>query len=72
MKNSYLKKLCRRLAKSQTGQSATEYMLILAIVVLGCVVAASHFLPAFQEGVDAMSARVKTHLSTDHTMEGSQ
>ncbi len=52
--------------KNQKGQSATEYMLIIAIVVLGLVAAASTLLPKFKQGVDALGDNVIKTLETTY------
>ncbi|OGQ04914.1 MAG: hypothetical protein A3F82_08530 [Deltaproteobacteria bacterium RIFCSPLOWO2_12_FULL_44_12] len=54
--------------KNQKGQSATEYMLIIAIVVLGLVAAASRLIPKFQDGVEELSNNVVETLRTTHDM----
>lgn len=60
-----MKKMFTWLRRSQKGQSATEYMLVIAIVVLGLVAAASKFLPVFQKSIDEMSKDVaKDYMAT--------
>ena len=46
----------------ESGQTATEYMLIISVVVLAVVAAAYVFVPKFQEGVDALGTKVMTIL----------
>lgn len=58
----------RRLLHNTKGQSATEYMLIIAIVVLGLVAAASHLIPKFEDGINALSKNVVETLQTKHGM----
>ncbi len=58
-------KRLRRLLKDRRGQTATEYMLIIAVVVLGAVAAASILLPRFREASETVADQVKS------TMEGS-
>lgn len=63
-----LKNLIRP-ARNRRGQSATEYMLVIAVVVLGLVAAASRFIPKFQEGVTKTSDNVIKTLSTENTFD---
>ncbi len=42
----------------QSGQTATEYMLIIAVVVLGAVAGASILLPKFKEGVTTLAGNI--------------
>lgn len=57
----------RRL-KCRMGQAATEYMLIVAVVVLGLVAAASHFIPAFNQAVAGLAQNVSGWLTTNQQM----
>lgn len=57
-----------KILRNNRGQSATEYMLIIAIVVLGLVAAASKLIPKFQDGVDALGDNVVETLKTTHEM----
>ena len=59
-----------RVAKlqNQRGQSATEYMLVLAVIVLGLVSAASHFIPQFNSAVAVLGQNVAGWLSTNQEM----
>lgn len=55
----------RAIVKSgQQGQTATEYMLIISVVVIAVVAAAYKFVPLFQEGVEQLGQDVKEILST--------
>lgn len=54
------------------GQSATEYMLIIAVVVLGLVSAASHFIPAFNQAVAGLAQNVAGWLTTNQQMANPQ
>lgn len=58
-----------KIFKNQKGQSATEYMLIIAIVVLGLVAAASRLIPVFQEGVQSLGANILETMKTTHSYE---
>lgn len=51
-------KYLRRLRKSEKGQSATEYMLIIAVVVLGLLAAASKIVPMFRTGVETLGTTI--------------
>lgn len=57
-----------RLFKNSRGQSATEYMLIVAVVVLGLVSAASHFIPSFNQAIAALAQNVSGIISTTQQM----
>ncbi len=46
------------------GQTATEYMLIISVIVIAVVAAAYVFLPMFQSGVQELSSDVSTILDT--------
>lgn len=59
-----------KILRNKRGQSATEYMLIIAIVVLGLVAAASALLPKFQDGVDTLGDNVIKTLETTYENKG--
>lgn len=50
------------------GQSATEYMLVLAVIVIGLVAAASHFIPKFEESIQTLADNVGGWLTKDQEM----
>lgn len=58
-----LRKIFKRIRRSESGQSATEYMLIIAVVVLGLVAAASYFIPKFRAGVETMGTNINERLN---------
>ena len=61
-----IKKLIKMLRKSEKGQSATEYMLIIAVVVLGLLAAASKLIPYFERGVESLGQNIEgKYLSND-------
>lgn len=60
-----------KLLKNNKGQSATEYMLIIAIVVLGLVAAASRLIPMFQDGVSELGKNIVETLQTTQEMSTS-
>ena len=45
----------RKILGNRRGQAATEYVLIIAVIVLGLLGAASFLLPNMKSGVDALS-----------------
>ena len=49
-----------RIRKSESGQSATEYMLIIAVIVIGLVAAASKLVPMFRDGVTQLGTTITT------------
>ncbi len=57
---------------NRKGQSATEYMLIIAVVVLGLVSAASHFIPTFNQAVEGLAQNVSGWLTTNQEMANPQ
>lgn len=44
--------------REKKGQSATEYMLVLAVIVIGLVSAAQLFVPQFGQAVQQLSQKV--------------
>ncbi len=62
--------MCFRKLRNRRGQSATEYMLIVAVVVLGLVSAASHFIPVFNQAVATLAQNVSGWLTTNQQMAG--
>lgn len=56
-------KLMKRLLTEESGQSATEYMVLLGSVVAVIIGAAYAFSDLFSEGVSAMGNNVKTNMS---------
>lgn len=58
--------------KSQAGQTATEYMLIIAVVVLGAVAGASILLPKFRDAVTSLAQSISdTITGSADTSKGS-
>lgn len=53
---------------NERGQAATEYMLILAVIVLGVLAAASAFVPEFKKGVNTLSSTVTNWLERDPSL----
>ena len=58
----------KKFFRAKSGQSATEYMLVIAVVVLGLVAAASHFIPAFNQAVAGLAQNVAGWLTTNQEM----
>jgi len=58
--------------RNRKGQSATEYMLIIAVVVLGLVSAASQFIPTFKTAVGGLAQNVAGWLTTNQEMSDAQ
>jgi len=50
--------------RSERGQTATEYMLIVSVVVIAVVAAAFTFVPTFRDGVSELAKDVASILST--------
>ncbi len=48
--------------RSERGQTATEYMLVISVVVVAVVAAAYAFVPNFRAGVWSLAADVETIL----------
>ena len=46
------------------GQTATEYMLLISVIVIAIVAAAYVFIEPFQEGVNALALDVSQILDT--------
>jgi Flp pilus assembly pilin Flp len=52
------------LIRDESGQSTTEYMLLISVIVIAIVAAAYTFVPTFKQGVSALATDVKQMLST--------
>ena len=48
----------------EAGQTATEYMLIISVIVIAVVAAAYSFIPGFRGGVQSLANDVKSILDT--------
>jgi len=53
-----MKKLLKRLYHEEDGQTATEYMLIIGVIVVGIIVAAKVFLDKFSGGMKDMGEAI--------------
>lgn len=58
------------LKRIRRGQSTTEYMLLISVVVIAIVAGAYIFIGEFQNGVDALANDISYYLSTGHTVGG--
>ncbi len=56
-----------RLMRARRGQSATEYMLLISVIVIAIVAGAYVFVGTFRSGVDTLASDVSYFLSTGHT-----
>lgn len=61
-----------RITKNRKGQSATEYMLVVAVIVVGIVSAASYFIPTFKDAVRQLSDNVAGWLQRNQEMMNAQ
>lgn len=53
--------------RNERGQTATEYILMISVVVLGLLAASSLLLPSVKDGVDSMSQTLKTRFQNNPT-----
>ncbi|RMF59327.1 MAG: hypothetical protein D6743_16505 [Calditrichaeota bacterium] len=54
--------LARSLIRDEEGQTATEYMLIISVIVIAVVAAAYVFIDPFRKGVQNLANDVQTIL----------
>lgn len=52
-----------RLYRDQRGQTTTEYMLIIGVIVAAILAAAYVFVDPFKEGVQTLAKNIKDTLS---------
>ena len=52
----------RKITKKSKGQTATEYMLIISVVVIAVVGAAYVYVPQFEAGINVLGYKVQTIL----------
>ena len=55
---------------AERGQSSTEYMLLVSVVVIAVVAGAYAFVPSFQAGVFDLSNDVSSILATHGSVKG--
>jgi len=53
-----------RFVREEEGQTATEYMLLISVIVIAIVAAAYVFIQPFQDGVQALANDIKQILDT--------
>lgn len=56
--------MMRRLLRTQLGQTGTEYMLVISVILVAVVGAAYVFVPSFQEGTRQLASDVSTILDS--------
>jgi len=56
--------------RGRQGQSTTEYMLLISVIVIAVVAAGYAFVGSFQDGVEVLGSEVSKTLSTGHIREG--
>lgn len=61
--------MMRRLLRTQLGQTGTEYMLVISVILVALVGAAYVFVPSFQDGTQQLANDVSTILDT-HQING--
>lgn len=54
---------------NQRGQTATEYVLIIAVVVLGILAAASALIPRMSQGVNTLADSLETRFDNNPLTE---
>lgn len=54
--------MIKNFIRNEEGQTATEYMLIVSVIVIAVVAAAYVFVPQFQAGVQKLAEDVSTIL----------
>lgn len=62
LQNQSVMKSLKSFLADETGQTATEYMLIISVVVIAVVAAAYTFVPTFKQGVNSLAIDVSTIL----------
>lgn len=65
-----LKRKAKQAMSSERGQSSTEYMLLVSVVVIAVVAAAYAFVPSFQAGVFDLSNDVSSILDNHGSVKG--
>ncbi len=59
-----------RSVRSERGQTATEYMMVVSVIVIGVVAGAYAFVPSFQTGVGELSMDVSQILDEHGSVKG--
>ena len=63
--NTFFKRI-----RSNRGQTATEYMLIVAVIVVGLIASASVLIPKFKKGVNKLGDHVDVWLEEEQEKSG--
>jgi Flp pilus assembly pilin Flp len=61
---NYVNAKAKGFLNDESGQTATEYMLIISVIVIALVGGAYLLVPAFKEGMNTLKEQVKTGLTT--------
>ena len=56
--------ILKRLWTEESGQGTTEYMLIIGVIVIAAIAAGYVLIEPFQDGVQALGARIQDALSS--------
>ena len=56
--------MIKNFIRDEAGQTATEYMLIISVIVIAVVAAAYVFIDPFRQGVQKLAEDVSTILDT--------
>lgn len=59
-----MKTMMKRFVKEEAGQTATEYMLLISVIVIAVVAAAYLFAPEFQRGAERLGMDFQTIADT--------
>lgn len=54
----------RGVVRSERGQTSTEYMMMISVVVIAVVAAAYTFVPSFQDGVSSLAQDTSSILDS--------
>lgn len=58
-----------KILRNQRGQTATEYVLIISVVVMGVLAAASALIPSMGEGVNSLSQSLAARFANNPLTE---
>lgn len=59
----------KRIIRNQRGQTATEYILIISVIVLGLIGAASFLLPTMNDGIKSLSDTLESRFNNNPTTQ---
>jgi len=57
-----VRSFAKRLLTEESGQTAVEYALVIALVVIGLVLGAYAMVPTISEGMDKLAEQIKKML----------